>query len=221
MNELYHHGIKGMHWGVRRYQNPDGTLTDAGIKRYNQHTSDSEFYSKVAKKNRSDAASSLKNLHPAKAYTEWGSANALDSASRNEAKKAEKLIRSSERAQRKYAKQQRITNAKNSALLSDEELTQQILRLQREKQLKDLTSQTVAPGRKKALDLLDRYGNQMLATVVGAGASAAATVYVTNKINPRKSTYDTMLETEKAKKKLAKKGYRVKGYNPDGTAKVD
>lgn len=31
---LTHAGIKGMRWGVRRYQNPDGTLTDAGRKRY-------------------------------------------------------------------------------------------------------------------------------------------------------------------------------------------
>lgn len=33
-NELYHHGILGMKWGVRRYQNSDGTLTEAGKKRY-------------------------------------------------------------------------------------------------------------------------------------------------------------------------------------------
>lgn len=32
--DLYHHGIKGMKWGVRRYQNKDGSLTDKGIKRY-------------------------------------------------------------------------------------------------------------------------------------------------------------------------------------------
>ena len=36
MNNLYleHHGIKGQKWGVRRYQNPDGTYTDAGHRHY-------------------------------------------------------------------------------------------------------------------------------------------------------------------------------------------
>lgn len=33
-NELYHFGIKGMHWGIRRFQRNDGTLTSSGKKRY-------------------------------------------------------------------------------------------------------------------------------------------------------------------------------------------
>lgn len=33
-NYLTHYGIKGQKWGIRRYQNPDGSLTSAGRKRY-------------------------------------------------------------------------------------------------------------------------------------------------------------------------------------------
>ena len=32
--DLYHHGIKGQKWGIRRYQKEDGSLTPAGKKRY-------------------------------------------------------------------------------------------------------------------------------------------------------------------------------------------
>ncbi len=37
-NELQHHGIKRQKWGVRRFQNPDGSLTPAGIRRYRKNS---------------------------------------------------------------------------------------------------------------------------------------------------------------------------------------
>lgn len=57
--ELYHHGTKGMRWGHRRYQNKDGTLTEAGKKRYakdakskgyNQQDEDGTYYRGGGKK---------------------------------------------------------------------------------------------------------------------------------------------------------------------------
>lgn len=83
--ELYHHGIRGMKWGVRRYQNPDGSLTEAGKRRYGdldnykrltdkrkpKYLSDSELRSRIARLNlekqykdlkRSDTSSLLNKL---------------------------------------------------------------------------------------------------------------------------------------------------------------
>lgn len=47
--ELYHHGIKGMKWGVRRYQNKDGSLTPAGKKRQAKLEYDAEVKAAKAK----------------------------------------------------------------------------------------------------------------------------------------------------------------------------
>lgn len=57
-DELWHWGIKGMKWGVRRYQNKDGTLTTAGKKHYGEDGADgantgteaTEYAPKVSKK---------------------------------------------------------------------------------------------------------------------------------------------------------------------------
>ncbi len=42
--ELRHHGIMGMKWGVRRYQNPDGSLTALGKERYYSNEDSDKFY---------------------------------------------------------------------------------------------------------------------------------------------------------------------------------
>ena len=53
-NYLEHHGIKGQKWGVRRYQNPDGSLTPEGMARYDRimqaHANDADFKLDVAKR---------------------------------------------------------------------------------------------------------------------------------------------------------------------------
>lgn len=53
-NELYHYGVKGQKWGVRRYQNPDGTLTAKGKARLNTYK---EKEWKKVNKNRAKALS--------------------------------------------------------------------------------------------------------------------------------------------------------------------
>lgn len=104
--ELYHFGIKGMKWGIRRYQNKDGSLTPAGKRR----------------------------------------------AADNEKKHAMK------------------NDVKNRRSLSDADLKKKIERIKMEKQLKELTAEEIAPGKKFVSEVLSSSGKKV-ATALVTGAT--------------------------------------------------
>ena len=61
-DELYHHGVMGMKWGVRRYQNSDGTLTSAGKKKRRSEVAKSVKISQRQKSTASNESEKKKGL---------------------------------------------------------------------------------------------------------------------------------------------------------------
>ncbi len=68
--ELYHHGIKGQRWGIRRYQKKDGSLTPAGKKRYydTPELNKQKAEMRTAKAKRADALDELNKASDRRSY---------------------------------------------------------------------------------------------------------------------------------------------------------
>lgn len=137
-NELYHYGVLGMRWGVRRYQNKDGSLTKAGQKRYNKEMA------KVREKNKA-----LNNSIKTKAKLEK-----LDSK-KKELKEKEKSFKNGKSASDMVKKDETSTKSKRISDMSDDELRAMVNRMMLEKnsmdlqrQISSLNAQNVSTGRK-------------------------------------------------------------------------
>lgn len=65
---LVHHGILGQKWGIRRYQNEDGTLTEAGKKRYYKIYDEKGRLTETGKKEYNKDINKLKNIETARTF---------------------------------------------------------------------------------------------------------------------------------------------------------
>lgn len=129
--ELYHHGIKGQKWGVRRFQNVDGSLTKAGQLRYETKDARKEYgkafdraytsrYSQlgITKAGRENRAEAYNELNKATNNYLNKRAQYRIEKKREKGASEEKLARMQERADydaKKRAGRERIAKAANDA----------------------------------------------------------------------------------------------------------
>lgn len=149
--ELRHHGIKGMRWGIRRYQNKDGSLTEAGKKRKQQVYDDVNSF-----------AESRRKYNQAMRDDYESAVNA-----------GKKGIEAGNEALKVY---DRFANRRKKSVdlsnVSDKELQQRINRLNMEQQYHRLTaSNETSKGRQFAEDVLSVGGS---ALAIGSSALTIA-----------------------------------------------
>lgn len=162
-NELAHHGVKGQKWGVRRYQNKDGSLTYAGKKRalktqygydeFTKDTSNKKYY-------KQDGSMTLKGRKKALKYKE-------EYSRITGGKQLRKFSDNPTNQSKKTSGSKYLSN------MSNEEIAAKIERLRLEQMLASLTPDTRSKGQKFlssvgniALDTAKKKGTQLVSDYV-------------------------------------------------------
>lgn len=156
MSELYHHGIKGQKWGLRRFQYEDGSLTPEGKVRYGGSKKEELYYDYTYDKKAVDKK--------------------LNDISRQ--------VNESRNLLPKEIKDKKIYNKKYEDL-STEELQRRIQRLNAERQYSDLIGDTKIKksGLKIASELLQTVGAGIaIVKILGPGISKLANTQTVKKL---------------------------------------
>ena len=193
-DELYHYGIKGQKWGVRRYQNKDGSLTPAGKKRRSnfdevRNMSTDELRQKVRRLNneqryidltKSSSSFISKTADGIERVSRiGGDANRIYKSMNGEnnpySKVANQGIDAMSRTARLTKKIDSNVRSKNDTAkalkkletMSDADLAKEVDRLDLEQQYSRLSNSKIRRGKTSVNEVLDIAGD-----IVGIGASA-------------------------------------------------
>ena len=159
MNELYHFGVKGMKWGIRRYQNADGSLTKDGIERYGKMSNDKlqKTLYKQVKKARADQ-SDWSN--------KWNVSNTIGKNSKAEQDRYREDLqkyRSSDKYKRAVKKMSELDKKAEKGEIDLDEYEKQYVNIQKSIYSPDLDTSVhlTSSGRKYSEAYLKKYGNDL------------------------------------------------------------
>ena len=155
MHELYHWGIKGQKWGIRRYQNPDGSLTEEGKARYG-----GDSYDKLSQNQKDRYNADETKAEVATFDTVSKTASGIKSITND----ISNMPAMQEKGKVSYA---------NYPNMSDKELQDRVNRLALEHRYSDLNGETKyeKSGSEKAREVLQTVG-----AVAGIGATIAGII---------------------------------------------
>lgn len=191
--ELYHHGILGQKWGIRRFQNPDGTRTAAGKKRRNEYDdiknlSDDDLNKRLNRAKLEQRYNNLTSKKTNKTLDVIGKAATVATNTGNMANSGGQLAgikkiskvgnvvnQSGNAIQAVKNSSKTFSNKKKSGVdiskMSDADLKKMVDRLDKEKQLREIEESTRKTGSNYVETILDYAG---AVTAIGAGALGIA-----------------------------------------------
>lgn len=175
--ELYHHGIKGMRWGVRRFQNADGSLTNAGKKRINRKQKKALEKARKAKQAKAEAAKKAKQEQE---DFEVGKKKAIESGSASDV-------------------------LKYKGKLTTQELQTAFNRINLERQLSDISAKENSRGKSKIESITDKLDKANNLATKGINAWNTAAKILNSTTNADLPTIDGTKKKDKAVDKLKKK----------------